>query len=292
LTLTVSISANSQRSFFTHSDTLNKGRTIRTSIGIGGAWFGSMYGLSQIWYKDVDKEPWHTIDDSRNWMLMDKLGHSYAAYVINRFTTDMYEWSGVNSRTSLWIGTGVSLGFQTTLEMFDAYSAEWGFSWSDMAANISGTALYTGQKLIWDEERIIPKFSYHPTPYAEVRPEVLGSSFMESILKDYNGQTYWLSFSPGTFMKDSKFPEWLCFSIGYSADEKLVGSEPYYLDPATGVEYNEKREWLLSADIDLSRLNIKRPWLKSVVKQFNYIKIPFPALIIRDGKLTGHPFYF
>lgn len=223
---------------------------------------------------------------------MDKVGHTYTAYSINRLTTNLYEWSGVNERTSVWLGTGVSLGFQTTLEMFDAYSADWGFSWSDMVANIIGTGLYTGQKLAWNEERIIPKFSYHPTPYAEVRPEVLGSNFAESLLKDYNGQTYWLSFSPGSFIKDSRFPEWICFSIGYSADEKLVGSEPYYLDPISNVEYHEKREWLLSADIDLSKLNVKRPWLKMVVKQFNYIKIPFPALILRDGKLTGHPFYF
>jgi hypothetical protein len=42
-------------------------------------------------------------------------------------------------------------------------------------------------------KRITPKFSFHTTQYAQYRPNVLGSSLAEQILKDYNGQTYWLS---------------------------------------------------------------------------------------------------
>ena len=152
--------------------------------------------------------------------------------------------------------------------------------------------MYTGQRLIWDEERIIPKFSYHPTDFAAIRPNVLGSSFPESLLKDYNGQTYWLSFSPGSFTKGDQFPEWLCFSIGYSAHDKLVGSEEYYLDETTGLDYHSKRELIFSMDIDFSKLPVKKPWAKMLVKQLNYLKVPFPALIIRGGQLKGSGLYF
>lgn len=292
LILIVTLTSNAQNSFFEHSDSLNKGRLIGVTAGIAGAWGGSILGLSQVWYDGVDKTKWHTFDDSGNWLQMDKVGHFYTAHKINQLTTDLYRWSGYDRRKSLWIGTGVGMGYQTTLEMFDAYSAEWGFSWSDMAANTLGSASYLTQQLIWDEERIIPKFSYSPSKFASIRPEVLGGTFAESLLKDYNGQTYWLSFSPGTFFKNSKIPKWACISLGYSAHEKLVGSESEYIDVQSGITYHEQREYILSLDIDFSRIPAKRPWVKTLLKQFNYLKVPFPSLILRDGKLNGSLLYF
>ncbi len=282
----------SQRGFFLPSDSLSKGRVIGTSVGIGTFWSGSMIGLSQVWYSQVDKAPWHSFDDSKNWLQMDKAGHFYISHKISQFCRDKYVWSGVDNTTATWIGAGISIGYQSTFEFFDAYSAEWGFSWSDVAANTLGTISYTAQSLIWKEERIIPKLSYSPTEFAAIRPAVLGSTFTESLLKDYNGQTYWLSFSPGTFFKDSKIPKWACFSIGYSAHAKLKGDQESYTDPLTGINYQSQREFLLSLDIDFSRLPIKRPWLRAIVKQLNYVKIPFPALRLRGGQLGGSLLYF
>lgn len=282
----------SQDNFFSPADSLSKGRVIGTSVGIGSFWSGSMIGLSQVWYSEVEKEPWHAFDDSKNWLQMDKVGHFYISHKISQFCRDKYMWSGVDNTTATWIGAGISVGYQTTFEFLDAYSAEWGFSWSDVAANTLGTASYTAQSLVWKEERIIPKFSYSPTAFASIRPEVLGSTFAESLLKDYNGQTYWLSFSLGTFLKNSRIPEWACISIGYSAHAKLKGDEETYTDVTTGINYQSQRELLLSLDIDFSRIPIKKPWLKAIVKQFNYVKIPFPALIFRGQKILGSPLYF
>lgn len=282
----------SQHDFFSPSDSISKGRVIGTSVGIGTFWSGSMIGLSQVWYSQVEKTPWHTFDDSKNWLQMDKVGHFYISHKISQFCRDKYVWSGLDNQTSTWLGAGISIGYQTTFEFFDAYSTDWGFSWSDVAANTLGTISYTAQSIIWNEERIIPKFSYSPSEFAAVRPEVLGSTFAESLLKDYNGQTYWLSFSPGTFFKDSKIPEWACISIGYSAHAKLKGDQESYTDVNTGLNYQSQREFLLSLDIDFSRLPIKRPWLKAVVKQFNYVKIPFPALRLRGGEFGGSLLYF
>lgn len=223
---------------------------------------------------------------------MDKAGHFYTAYQINRLTSDMYKWSGVSTKNSAWIGTGISIGYQTTLEVFDGFSQDWGFSWSDMSANIVGSFAYTTQEIFWQEQRIIPKFSYHPTSFNDIRPSVLGESEIQSLFKDYNGQTYWLSVSIGSFFPNSKIPKWACISLGYSAHNKLVGDQPYYLDLKTGNEYREQREFLLSLDIDFSKIPIKRPWLKAIVNQFNYLKIPFPAILFRNGKVFGEAIYF
>lgn len=290
--MSVYISGYSQGSFWKATDSLHKGRLIGTSVSVGSVWAGSMIGLGKVWYSDVEKSKWHAFDDSRNWLQMDKAGHFYTAYKLNQLNTDLFKWTGMKDRTALWIGTGISLGYQTTLEMFDAFSQDWGFSWADFTANAVGTGFYLGQELIWNEERIIPKFSYHSTEYASIRPEILGNTFAESLLKDYNGQTYWLSFSPGTFIKSESFPDWLCFSFGYSADQKLVGSEEYYMDPSTGIEYHSQREFLFSLDVDFSRLPVKRPWLKVVLKQLNYLKVPFPALIYNGSSLKASGLYF
>lgn len=282
----------SQKSFFKASDSLHKGRVIGTSIGIGGVWAGSMIGLSELWYKNTEKAPLHSFDDSKNWLQMDKMGHWYAAYKIHLISSELFEWSGIKKKNATWIGAGISLGYQTTFELFDGHSKKWGFSWSDMLANFVGTTTYTSQELIWQEQRFIPKFSYFPTEFAKYRPAVLGNSFGNSMMKDYNGQTYWLSFSPGTFMKNGKYPEWLCFSFGYSVSEKLVGDSEYYQDPVSGREFFSKRQFLFSLDIDFSKIPTKKPWIRALLKQLNYLKIPFPALMITNGKFGAHPFYF
>ena len=48
---------------------------------------------------------------------------------------------------------------QSTVEVMDGFSAEWGFSWSDMAANAIGMGTFVAQEAIWDEQRIILKIS-------------------------------------------------------------------------------------------------------------------------------------
>jgi hypothetical protein len=289
--LNLSFNGGSQVNFIEFSDTLHTPRALGVASVSGGIWAGSMIGLSNIWYKDVPKSKFHTFDDHKNWLQMDKAGHFYTANKIALLTGNAFRWSGMKATNAALIGTGISLGYQTTLELLDAYSAEWGFSWSDVAANTLGAGFYLGQELLWQEQHFLLKFSAHPTEFAALRPAVLGSSFAERLLKDYNGQTYWLSFNPTQFIQNSKFPAWICLSLGYSAQAKIVGDQDTYTD-ISGKTYVAQREFLLSLDIDFSRIPVKRTWLKTVLRQLNYVKIPFPSLLLRDGKLTAVPLYF
>ena len=89
-------------------------------------------------------------------------------------------------------------------------------------ANLMGTSLFLFQEKYFLKQIFQPKFSFHPTPYSEIRPEVLGQNLAESILKDYNGQSYWISFSPG-HLGISAWPKWLMLSLGHSIDGRLKG---------------------------------------------------------------------
>lgn len=284
--------SNTAVPFLENSPIPNRGRIVGVSASIGSVWAGSLIALQSIWYSENNSATFQFFDDSKNWLGMDKAGHIYTAYQLNRLSSDLYQWSGVPQKKSAWLGFGISMGYQTTLEILDGFSTTWGWSWADFGANIIGSSLYTGQEIVWKEQRILPKFSYHPTDFAAIRPSVLGSTFSESLLKDYNGQTYWLSFSPRSFFPHWGIPKWACLSFGYSAHEKLVGSQSVYFDATSGVTYREQREFLFSLDIDLSQLPIKRAWLKTIVKQFNYLKVPFPTLMIRGNDVFFRPLYF
>jgi hypothetical protein len=278
--------------FLKNSDSLSSPRVVAISSGIGLSWVVGSIGISNLWYADYPKTKFHSFNDVRNWLQMDKMGHVYTANKFCYLTKSLYSWSGLTKKKASMVGSLVGLGLQTTLEVMDGYSAEWGFSWPDMIANGIGTSVFCAQELLWEEQRILLKFSYHPTSYAKVRPAVLGSTFSERFLKDYNGQSYWVSASPGAFFSNSKLPKWLALSIGYSIDGKLVGDQETYFDPSTKITYASSRQLLVSLDLDFSKIPVKRSWVKVFLRQLNHLKFPFPALVFSDGKVMGSLFYF
>jgi len=159
----------------------------------------------------------------------------------------------------------------------DGFSEEWGASMGDVIANASGTALYVSQELIWNEQRIIPKFSFHTTEYANFRPDLLGSSLPEQILKDYNGQTYWFSVNLHSFAKKSKIPKWLNLALGYGA-EGLIGENDGKNSVIFPIKPEKYRQFYLSLDLDLTKINTKSHFLKTIFSVLNTVKIPAPTL--------------
>ncbi len=286
------ISAQSKTEIFlSPSDTLNKQRRNAVIISEAALGTAALIGLNQLWYSDYEQSKFHTTNDNNDWLQMDKLGHVLASYHIGRLGADVLNWSGVGEKDQLVYGATLGLTFLTVVEVFDGFSEEWGFSWGDMASNLAGTGLYVGQELLWSEQRITFKYSFHQTKYAELRPERLGESFLEQTIKDYNGQTYWLSANINSFTKDSFFPKWLNVAIGYGADGMLTGS-----DVSNNLEFEDQdriRQYYLSLDIDLSRIKTKSSLLKSIFNVVNFIKIPAPSLeITNNGSVKFHYIYF
>ena len=251
----------------------------------------SLIGLNQLWYSDYPQSKFHTIDDNDEWLQMDKMGHVFSAYQIGRIGANVSKWSGESKKNQLMYGATLGFAFLTTVEVFDGFSKEWGFSWGDMIANASGTSLYIGQELLWDEQRITLKYSFHPTQYAAQRPDKLGSGILEEILKDYNGQTYWLSFNVHSFLKESKIPRWLNVAFGYGADGMISGKSDSIDDSI--ISQNRVRQFYISLDFDFTKINTNSHVLKSIFDVLNVIKVPFPTLQL-DGKnrLKAHFIYF
>ncbi|MFN4027793.1 MULTISPECIES: DUF2279 domain-containing protein [Flavobacterium] len=274
------------------SDTLHKSRLktlVITEATLGTA---ALVGLNQVWYADYPRSDFHFINDNAEWLQMDKAGHVFSAYHLGSFGANALKWSGANKKSQLLYGATLGLAFLTTVEVFDGYSANWGASLGDVVANVSGTALYVSQELLWKEQRIVPKFSFHTTPYAAARPEVLGSSLQEQILKDYNGQTYWLSFNIHSFAPKSKVPKWLNVAVGYGAEGMITGKEAF-VNTIFLPEQQRYRQFYLSLDIDLTKIETKSHFLKTILTICNTIKIPAPTFEIKgSGGTKWHLVYF
>ncbi|HKX87357.1 MAG TPA: DUF2279 domain-containing protein [Flavobacterium sp.] len=293
--LLVSIPAFSQSgidSFLTPSDSVNVSRKKAVFITEVGLAAGALVGLNQLWYKDYPQSKFHFINDNSEWLQMDKVGHFYSAYHLNRLGCETMNWAGLPRNKQLVYGSALSLGFLTTVEVFDGFSQKWGASTGDIIANVSGTGLYVSQELLWKEQRIIPKFSFHTTKYAKIRPDALGESFNEQLLKDYNGQTYWLSVNLHSFFKDSKLPKWLNIAVGYGGNGMITGEE--FVNSDSDLPYVKRnREFYLSFDADLSKIETKSHFLRTFFSVINTIKIPAPTVKLgANGVVNFDCLYF
>jgi hypothetical protein len=263
---------------------------------------GSLIALNHAWYKGYAKTSFHTFDDSREWLQMDKTGHAWGAYNAGRGSTAMWEWAGLPHKKAVWIGGLSSIAYLTTIEVLDAYSAKWGWSWSDIGANIFGSGLFMGQELLWNEQRIQFKFSFHSKNYDEPQLDdradnLFGKPWYERMLKDYNAQTYWLSFNLKSFLAESNWPTWLNVAVGYGADGMFGGFENKWLDKTgneiTRYDIPRKRQFYLAPDIDFTKIKTKSKFLKTGFALLNAFKFPAPALMIDSkGKMKAYAFYF
>lgn len=285
------LSQTEQNSFFTPSDTLNikrRNAVVLTETTLGGI---TLLGLNQLWYADYERSKFHTINDNSEWYQMDKLGHTFTAYHLGRFGAQTLNWAGVSKKNQLIYGGSLGFMFLTGVEVLDGFSEEWGFSWGDFAANAAGSGLFIGQELLWEEQRISLKYSFNRTRFASQNSNKLGNGILEEILKDYNGQTYWLSANLHSFFKESKLPKWLNVAVGYGIDGLLYGESN--LQQLNFPNQKRSRQFYLSLDVDLTKIETKSEFLKQVFNVFNVVKIPFPTLEINgNGKLVGHFVYF
>ncbi len=275
--------------FLKPSDSLNKPRRNAVVITETSLATITLLGLNQLWYADYPRSSFKTIDDSSEWLQMDKLGHMFSSYQLGSIGANTLNWAGVRKKDQLLYGATLGFTFLTAVEIMDGFSEEWGFSWTDIAANAAGTALYIGQELLWEEQRILLKYSFRRTQYAQQRPDILGDGFVEELLKDYNGQTYWLSTNINSFLKTDDIPNWLNLAFGYGAEGMLTG------DPNDPLFLNQERirQYYLSLDIDLSRIKTNSHVLKTIFDVLNLIKIPFPTLELNsNGRLKMHSLYF
>lgn len=260
--------------------------TLATTTYIGGMTF-----LYHSWYKNENQTSFHFFNDNRQWNQLDKFGHAYTSYQLGKISYYSLKSLKYSEKTSLFASTA-GFWFMLPIEIFDGFSPTYGASYGDLIANGTGSLLFLTQQIVFKEQKIQFKFSFFPTSISNLRPNVLGENLPTKIIKDYNGQIYWLSSSPAMWFdkrinkKISKnntktnFPKWLAFSLGYSANDMLYGNENENNENG----YYSSRMLYFSLDINFSQIKTNRKGLQLLFGVFDGIKVPFPALYYNTKK--------
>lgn len=277
-------------------------------IGTVGLYTGASAGLYFVWYKQYQQEAFHFFNDWGEWNNMDKFGHIYATYTQVYLMHKGAQWAGYKDQEAVNLSVIAALAFQNTFEIMDGFSSGWGFSIPDFTSNLIGTSSFYFQQKHWGEQRIKFKVSYWPLSYPtetitsdtglfmttlSKRADTLyGTNPFERALKDYNGQTYWLSFDIASFIHETPWPKWLNLALGYGSDNMYgakhnsweVNDENFIVD---GTAYTRYKKFILALDYNLGKIKINNRVIKTLLDVLDVFKYPAPAIEYRTNN-TWH----
>ncbi len=261
-----------------------------------------MIGLNSAWYANYPRSSFHTFNDNKEWLQVDKVGHMYSAYLESRLSMEMWRWTGIGRTKRIIYGGLSGAAYQTIIETLDGFSAEWGWSWGDFTANMLGSGAVIAQELAWNDQRIKLKFSFHVNDYenAELNKradKLFGNSITERFLKDYNAQTYWASANLKSFLPKSNLPKWLSVAVGYGGNGMFGGTENIGKDPSGIINFNRPdikryRQWYLAPDIDLTNIKTNKKLVKVLFVVLSSFKFPAPSLEFSNGKFSVNAISF
>ncbi len=279
-------------------------------IGLAGSYSIGSIALYNSWYKNYEREKFHFFNDSREWRQMDKVGHMQATYSQVKLLNEAHLWAGYDSKASNYRSAAIAILFQSTIEVMDGFSSQWGFSWYDLSANIIGAGTFLLQEEFLKKQLIKIKFSYFPqsTPVQTIfstdknnsttlrtrQDELFGKPIYQKILKNYNHQTIWLSSNPSDWWLDSWWPDFLSIALGYSVDNLYGGfNNSWTTDNAEyilqGPGYERHSQFILALDYDLEKINTESKFLSGLLTFLNVFKWPAPAIQYRTtGEFSFH----
>jgi len=240
--------------------------------------------LAYAWYSKQWGSTFRFFNDAAEWKQMDKFAHFFWAFHIAAVASRLLTWARLNPPTCAVAGTLMSLVFVSSIELLDGFSESYGASVFDVIANTLGCAAFLAQRIFWSKINIWPKFSFHPSGFAPLRPSMLGNGFLEELLKDYNGQTFWYSFRAAYL----PLPPWLVIAVGVGAEGMVYSRD----DQNLRMNFTAHRKFLLSVDLDLSGIQPNHRWLKWALSLFTIVKFPAPAIEISHQGIKFHPIYF
>jgi hypothetical protein len=211
---------------------------------------------------------------------------------------ELWRWAGLERKKRIWLGGLSGVAYQSIIEILDGFSAEYGFSTGDFAANILGSATFISQELAWDEQKIKIKFSFHNKDYGEPDLEkradqLYGKTAIERFIKDYNAQSYWVSANIHSFFPETKLPRWLSISAGYGAEGMFGGTKNVAVDANGNIVFDRTdikryRQWFLAPDVDFTKIRTNKKGVKILLFVLDSFKFPAPALEFSNGSFKGH----
>ena len=170
--------------------------------------------------------------------------------------------------------------YQTYVEIEDGYGSSWGFSPTDMYANVAGASYFLAQQYIPFLQNFRTKWIYTPAAWIGEHARLEGMTFID----DYSSSTFFLSCKVVNLLPESmqsSWPRWLGVALGYAArgidtpysDAKVVVALDYDL-PELLPDFRQTVGGSLGDVLN---------WAKQTL---NYIKLPSPAIEFGASGMT------
>ncbi len=257
---------------FTRKNIQNK----RWRYAAASVYVGGLTALSWSWYGNSMQKRFHFFNDNSQWQSLDKLGHALTAHHLSKLVYPHLKEKPYKALLAAGIGALAML----PIEVLDGFSPDYGASWGDLAANTGGAALFFLQAHWLKKDYFYYKFSYWPSIWAAKRPQVLGASHIERLIKDYNAQTYWFS-ADLYLLSHQKWKALKLFNLGlgYGADQMLYGNPEQNL--AAG--FMAQNQFYIGLDWNFSRLKPRSKFLRFLIRASGLIKLPAPALRYQEN---------
>jgi hypothetical protein len=248
-------------------------------IGGNAALYSYMKGA---WWsgEKADRFFFHA-DWDENFRDQDKFGHAVGGYHLARFGAAFLRSACMSKPHAIAWSAAYAAAFQLQIEIWDGMFEKYGFSYADLLANTTGTALAVLHETHPRTRAIKPLISYAPSAAMRNRDNLPGSEIRPSL--DYSGQTYWLSADVNAMLSPNAkryWPAFLRVSAGHSITD--------WINPQTGASQRAQRKIVLTIDFDPEKLPGENRLWKTFKRQLSYIHLPSPALVLTpDLKLVG-----
>ncbi|GAB3712912.1 hypothetical protein GCM10027592_51760 [Spirosoma flavus] len=213
---------------------------------------------------------------------LDKVAHLAGGTFVAEAYYNAFRWAGVSPRKAEWLAFGSATFVELGIELKDAYSPTYGFSWRDVAFGTVGGFWPMAQHRSGFLRDAQWKVSYwQQTPkYFKAR----GIPIQRFSIDDYINQTYWFSVSPRHLIGKKTFPDWIQLSVGMGLE-----AETWSLN---NDGLGGRHEWYVAPDINVVKLLKPRSTTaKVILGLLKYIKIPMPTLQVAP-KLRWYWLYF
>ncbi len=243
--------------------------------GVGAAFVGGngyLYSyFKRAWWSGEKADGFYFHADwDENFRDQDKFGHALGGYHLARSGASFLRSACMSKSHAVVWSAAYAAVFQLQIEIWDGLYKKYGFSYADLLANTTGTALAVLHETRPATRAIRPTISYWPSAAMRNADNIPGE-LRPSL--DYSGQTYWLSADVDALLPQNAkqyWPSFLRLSAGHSITD--------WIDPRTGANIRAKRKLLLTIDFDAEKLpGDNRIW-KTFKRHLGYIHLPSPAL--------------
>ena len=172
----------------------------------------------------------------------DKIGHAWTGYAISHLFARQYQDWGFTQGEAARYGALSSLGVMGLVEVGDAFSDQYGFSYQDMLFNIAGAA---AGYVLWDNPDLARKIDFR----VEYNPFIGGGNYQADVFTDYKRLKYLIALKAEGFEAiENPVLKHLELHVGFYAR----GYEDY--DPVRPDRDDRRRYLYVGIGLNLTRL--------------------------------------